>query len=681
MRTVLNITRGVGLTLMLSLLVPGTARAQGKCVSGMVNDTWPCEKTELLAHIPNSATGGMSANDVWGWTDPEDGREYVLLGKRDGTWFIEVTEPYDPRVVGKLPTIGLANSLWRDMKVVNDYMVVVSEVINSRLQTFDLTRLRDHTEFGLPITFSTDTVMLGFSKAHNLATAPDVPLAYVCGTNGVGGLLAFDFSDPVNPFIAGSWDEAYVHDAQIIRYAGPDTAFTDHLVGALSCAGDLKFLDVTDAQDMEVITSVAHEPHGYIHQGWFSPDHRYFFLGDETDETQDLVANTHTYVWDVQDLENPVLLESVNLGTHGTDHNMYTRGSFVFQSNYADGFRAQEFNPDAVGSVLQQKAFFDTQPEDDGVGFNGSWSNYPFFESGTIAVSDQSEGLFLLRTSFMRAWPEVLSVCPADTMRILVSLDSCVAGPVEVVLPDGVSWVSQDSLPGPGIWPLELAGYDWVDMKGLTLHMSGSGLVHAYRIYVDVTEDATYFPDNDGDGYGTYAGALSGCSPGPGYAHVGGDCNDNNVNIHPGLLDLCDNIDNDCDQSIDEDGVSIPFYLDLDGDGVPGNVEFSSCTPPPSGFPEAGADCNDLDATIYPGAPPTLAGVDNDCNGYILGLEQEDGGCPGDLNGDGLVNIQDLLEFLNLFGSYGFLEADLDFDQHVGVADLLMMLGLLGNTC
>jgi hypothetical protein len=76
-----------------------------------------------------------------------------------------------------------------------------------------------------------------------------------------------------------------------------------------------------------------------------------------------------------------------------------------------------------------------------------------------------------------------------------------------------------------------------------------------------------------------------------------------------------------------------------------------------------------------------LAGVDNDCNGYILGLEQEDGGCPGDLNGDGLVNIQDLLEFLNLFGAYGFLAADLDFDQHVGVADLLMMLGLLGNTC
>ena len=52
------------------------------------------------------------------------------------------------RIVGELPTTGLANSLWRDIKVVGHHMVVVSETINSKLQVFDLTRLLDFTSIG-----------------------------------------------------------------------------------------------------------------------------------------------------------------------------------------------------------------------------------------------------------------------------------------------------------------------------------------------------------------------------------------------------------------------------------------------------------------------------------------------------------------------------------------------------
>ena len=654
---------------------------QGKCVAGMIDDTWPCSNVELMAHMPNLMTGGVAANDVWGWTDPLNGREYVLLGKRDGTWMIDITAPSMPRAVGHIQSLGLANSLWRDVKVVGNLMVVVSEVINSRLQVFDLTRLRDHIEPAQPITFSTDTMLLGFSKAHNLATAPDEPMVYVCGMNGVGGLLAYDFSDVDAPVIAGSWDEAYVHDAQVIRYNGPDSTHHQKLIAAVSCANEFKILDLTDPLDMEALSSAAHQPHGYIHQGWFSPDHRYFFLGDETDETGGLVDHTTTYVWDVTDLENPVLIEGVDLGTTGTDHNLYARGDYLFQSNYSDGFRLQEFNPDGGGPLLEEKAFFDTQPGVEGPGFSGTWSNYPFFDSGTIAVSDQSEGLFLIRTAFTSAWPELLSVCPSDTMRITLTLDSCVKGPVALHLPSGISWASVDSLPGPGEWPVEFSGFDWEDMQGVTLRVSGSDMVHACRIFVDVTDEAMHFPDLDGDGYGTYAGAVEGCSPGPLYAHVGGDCNDNNTDVHPGLDDPCDGLDNDCDQGIDEDGIALPFYLDVDGDGLAGTTIYASCTLPLNGYLEPGQDCNDLDATVYPGAPPTLMGVDNDCNGIILGLEQLDGGCPGDFNGDDYVNIQDLLSFLNDFGSTGFLQTDLNFDQHVGSSDLLLMLGLLGNDC
>ena len=131
--------------------------------------------------------------------------------------------------------------------------------------------------------------------------------------------------------------------------------------------------------------------------------------------------------------------------------------------------------------------------------------------------------------------------------------------------------------------------------------MAGSWLEDvgdAWRMVVDVTEDATHYPDFDGDGYGTFTGAVQGCSPGVHYAHVGGDCDDGNANVHPGLDDPCDGLDNDCDQGIDEDGISIPFYLDVDGDGLAGSTVYESCTPPANAYSTPGQDCNDLDATM-----------------------------------------------------------------------------------
>lgn len=668
------------LAVLVLMTLPSPTRGQGKCMGGMVNGTWPCDRVELIAHLPNASMGGMNANDLWGWTDPMDGREYVLFGQRDGTWFIDVTDPALPRVVGELPTEGVANSLWRDIKVAGHHMVVVSEAVNSRLQVFDLTRLRDHLTIALPVVFDADTVMEGFNKAHNLAVHEPDSLVFVCGPQAIEGLLVYDFSQPDAPQLVGSWSEAYVHDAQVVTYAGPDSDHLGKRLAFASCADDVRILDVTDPADITEIAVTGHQPYGYIHQGWLTPDHRHFLLGDESDESGGLVPETHTYIFDVSDLDNPVWVSAESLGTQGTDHNLYTRGDFVHESNYADGYRSFLFSEEGT-PWMTPKAFFDTQPDLDAPGFQGSWSHYPYFDSGTIAVSDQSEGLFLIRTQYMRAWPDFPSVCPSDTLRLLVSIDPCVGGAVSVDLPEGASWISVDSLPGPGTWPLELAGFNWDGMQGLTLRMEGQGTVHAYQMFVEVTEDAQHYPDADGDGYGVFDGVVTGCSPGPGYAHVGGDCDDQNPDVRPGIEDPCDGIDNDCDQAIDEDGESIPFYLDLDGDGVPGSLQFEACIPPPNAVFAPGADCNDLDATMYPGAAPTLEGVDNDCNGYILGLEQLDGGCPGDLTGDDYVNIQDLLEFLNLYGSSGFFEADFNFDQHIGVSDLLLMLGYLGNQC
>jgi hypothetical protein len=71
------------------------------------------------------------------------------------------------------------------------------------------------------------------------------------------------------------------------------------------------------------------------------------------------------------------------------------KGNYIFESNYQSGLRILDIT-DPVHPV--EYAHFDTAPTADNVeGFGGSWSNYPYFESGIIAVSSQAEGLFLLR--------------------------------------------------------------------------------------------------------------------------------------------------------------------------------------------------------------------------------------------------------------------------------------------
>jgi hypothetical protein len=77
-------------------------------------------------------------------------------------------------------------------------------------------------------------------------------------------------------------------------------------------------------------------------------------------------------------------------------HNNYVHDGLVYQSNYTSGLRVFDTAPIADGD-LEPVGFFDTFPAYDAPTFEGTWSNYPFFESGTIAVSGIDEGLFLLR--------------------------------------------------------------------------------------------------------------------------------------------------------------------------------------------------------------------------------------------------------------------------------------------
>ncbi|MBK9256195.1 MAG: hypothetical protein IPM42_11965 [Saprospiraceae bacterium] len=126
-----------------------------------------------------------------------------------------------------------------------------------------------------------------------------------------------------------------------------------------------------------------------------------------------------------------------------------------------------------------------------------------------------------------------------------------------------------------------------------------------------------YYYDFDGDGYGVTGNFQDRCEPSGFYSALSsGDCNDNNDDINPGVAEICDGIDNNCNNVIDE-GVKTTFYQDFDGDGFGNSAVFVSECTQPLGYVINNTDCDDTDDTVYPGAPEVCDEKDNNCNGQI----------------------------------------------------------------
>ena len=127
----------------------------------------------------------------------------------------------------------------------------------------------------------------------------------------------------------------------------------------------------------------------------------------------------------------------------------------------------------------------------------------------------------------------------------------------------------------------------------------------------------TFYRDVDGDGYGVSTDTVTGCSAPSGYVALSGDCNDGASGIHPGAAEVCDEVDNDCDGSIDE-GVSMgTYYRDSDGDGYGVSSDSVTACSAPSGYVASSGDCNDGASGIYPGAAEICDDADNDCDGAV----------------------------------------------------------------
>jgi choice-of-anchor B domain-containing protein len=381
------------------------------CVRGMAGGTYPCSGIDMMSHLSLEDLGVTFVNDMWGWTDPRTRKDYALVGATEGTVIVDISDPLRPDVVGTLPAHALdpAFPFWNDIKVFEDHMYVGSEQRGQGLQVFDLTELRRVRHRDRPVTFEETAHYAEFDTSHNLNINPDTGFLYALGSRSAdrtlncgGGLHMVDINDPAEPTFAGCFsDENYIHDTQCVVYRGPDHQHRGREICFNSNAADeghfVSIVDVTDKSNPVELARQDYAQPGYSHQGWLTPDQRYFLHNDELDEVNHGL-NTTIRIWDVRDLDNPVMTLASDNGATSIGHNLYTEGRVTYASNYTTGLRIYDSSR-VSRPALPEIAYFDVYPENDDATFEGgTWSNYPYFrQRDIVAVSSIDRGLFVLR--------------------------------------------------------------------------------------------------------------------------------------------------------------------------------------------------------------------------------------------------------------------------------------------
>ena len=612
MKQVLRILSRVGLVFVGSVFAT-LSEAQSPCIDGFA-DGYPCDRIDLLSQLSNEALMGTGSNDIWGWEDPITHVEYALVGEREGLSIVDLSDPLNPFLAAFMAT-HTTSSTWRDMKVHADHVYVVSEANGHGLQVLDLNQLRDLTAF--PALLLPTKHVDDFSDAHNVVINEEAALLFAVGTNlASGGLVAFDISEPDDPVLVGDYGEAgYTHDAQAVIYNGPDEEYQGQSLVFAANANKLAILNATDPSDIFSI-SIANYDYSYTHQCWLTEDHRYLILGDETDE-QNQGINTRTLIWDVQNLEEPILIgEHFSEGT-AIDHNQYVVGNLLFQANYSAGLRMLSLS-DVADGELTEVGFFDVYPEDDAPVFtNGSWSTYPYFESGVVVVTSRQDGIFVVRPKYMEAVTVAPEVCFDQPMAIQLTVLDGLLPPYELTvmdLPEGLEVNGfQNNMEAPGSFAFTVSGLENAEANvEFTVELNSALNEVSLPIQFQVDLGQVWSEDADGDGYGSLENSIHACEG-------------------------------------------------------------------PVGYVSNQSDCNDQNSLVYEGAAGTGDGIDNNCNGLIDSSEQ--GGCVGDFNGDQTISVADLLILLGDFGCTSNCLADLNGDGVVNVGDLLGFLGVFGEEC
>jgi hypothetical protein len=154
-----------------------------------------------------------------------------------------------------------------------------------------------------------------------------------------------------------------------------------------------------------------------------------------------------------------------------------------------------------------------------------------------------------------------------------------------------------------------------------------------------VLPNQNFYEDMDMDGYGNASTLISTCVQPLGYITSAGDCNDMNAAVNDGMMEICNDVDDNCNSLVDDGLTFTDYYFDNDGDAFGNTTDAVFACEQPSGYVPAGGDCNDNAFGVYPGSPEFCNGSDDDCDGsidnglvFLSYYADADGDTYGDIN-------------------------------------------------
>lgn len=174
--------------------------------------------------------------------------------------------------------------------------------------------------------------------------------------------------------------------------------------------------------------------------------------------------------------------------------------------------------------------------------------------------------------------------------------------------------------------------------------------------------------DADGDGHGDSTQPVQVACSAPGPSHIPGvanDCNDADNSIHPSAAERCDGVDNNCSGNELDAMDRVQAMPDNDGDGFPRSTGGGLYCVIPTGFVEAGGviDCDDSNASAFPGGVEVCDGVDNDCSGIADDLTEAPPLWFADDDSDGFGTMQAEASVLTDCPAPGYVSSSTDCDD------------------